>query len=138
MCFHISRHYPKMQTAKEDIVVYKAINKSGTGWVYNMRDKEGNIMKWIPGWVYYQDMPKSHLFTKYIRTEIEGNCFHSNKTIRLAKGKKDSYDMVVKMIIPKGALYYENEEEYVSNELYYPKQRTKKITKKITPARLKR
>ena len=43
--------------------------------------------------------------------------------MKVAKDKQEYWRCmkIVEMIIPKGALYYENKREYVSSQIIYPK-----------------
>lgn len=130
MCFTLRKEDigKKPKVATEDITVYKVIDPyTGTGAYYSMADKHGMFMPWVQEYIYYEE--DKRLFRKgYRRDKIAGGCFHSCKTKKAAKiaGYPVRNECVVKMIIPKGALYYENDKEYVSNMLYYPVQKIKK------------
>lgn len=111
------------EVAKRDIIVYKVIGKDGYGWMRDLKIA-GQRCKWKQGWHYIEETPflgkKNKKTSNREIIEIRGNAFHSCKTRGLAILRRDSYEKVVKMIIPKGAKYYENADEYVSSEIIYP------------------
>ena len=128
MCFNkecYTKNKPRPTKAKEDITVFKVIEITGNGVCYNLHIK-GKLEKWTPGYLYEETTPFKgacwrKLFTNLL--SIEGNAFHSCKTMKVAKDIQEFWSTmkIVKMIIPKGALYYENKREYVSSQIIYPK-----------------
>jgi hypothetical protein len=132
MCFDkicYTKIKPRPKVAKEDITVFKLIGVGGNGMYYDLYIN-GKKEKWTPGYWYTEDTPFKGAFwnasTKFL--SIEGNAFHSLKTMKIALDKQYFWNnmkivnmTIVKMIIPKGALYYENEKEYVSSQIIYPK-----------------
>jgi hypothetical protein len=130
MCFKIksNNRFIEANIAKKDIIVWKSIKKDGYGWMYNLRINE-KIEPWTKGYEYTETyFPKQkkhdykHLYydTLFI-FNFDENGFHSKKMKRVANNITQYNEKVVKMIIPKGSYYYENEEEYFSESLIYPK-----------------
>lgn len=120
MCFikrGLSKHIKPLK-AKKNIKVYKVLETEDYGPFFTLKI-EGKIYPYEKGWIYY--ITKNPF--QFIGNHIDGNCFHSminlNKALIRAKNFLDC--KVVEMIIPKGALYYKNDTEYVSDQLYYPK-----------------
>lgn len=108
--------------AKEDIIVYKAISECNYGRFKNLKDKNGKIMRWIPGY-QYTELGKTNIIGGNMYSEILGGMLHSKKTHSEAlKLCVSFWYKTVKMIIPKGTNYYENDHEYVSKSLIYPHQ----------------
>ncbi len=124
MCFNLKINgvIPTPLIAKKDIHVYKVINKSGEGWIYNLFIN-GKEELWTKGYEYEETTP----FIDYIKRDwnvyFHGHCFHSCKTLHHAKLKQCSNEIIQKFIIPKGALYYKNDKEYISNRIIYPEQK---------------
>lgn len=125
MCFYTNQKQAKI--AKEDITVYKVINKNNYGWLYNLVI-DNKSCKWKKGYEYTElDFPKntngliiySRSDTNKIFFYFEENGFHSKKTKKEAMNIKYNDEKIVKMIIPKGSYYYENENEYFSQKLIY-------------------
>jgi hypothetical protein len=115
------KNNPKI--AKEDIPVWKVICKNG-----DPRYFWGTGVKYEKGYHYYQTGRHHFSFDieKYFdswRINIDMG-LHSCKNKYRAMVTHYYYSenhKIVKMYIPKGAKYYENEEEYVSNELVWYK-----------------
>jgi hypothetical protein len=125
MCFEIyGKAKPKPEKATEDIIVYKAIQANGKG-VYNQMIIDNKATRWRKGNEYYETTPfKTMTKSKWSdRWDINGHAFHSGVTKYDADFhvNRDRGDIVVKMIIPKGALYYKSNTEYVSNRIIYPR-----------------
>lgn len=131
MCFEKNlskntKRIPKPQVADKNITVYKVINNFGWGWFYSLiiNDKKE---PWTKGFEYEELTPFAgcriykSCSSVYPILNIEGNAFHSKKTRKEAAKIRYIREKVVTMIIPKGALYYENDTEYVSNRIIYPK-----------------
>ena len=114
---------PQPKKAKKDIIVFKVIGRHGNGMIYDLFIKGKNEV-WTPGYWYTEKTPfVGSTFDSFSGWfSVYGNAFHSLKTKILAKDKQTYWGgtKVVKMIIPKGALYYENEKEYVSSQIIYP------------------
>jgi hypothetical protein len=114
--------------AKQDIVVYKVINSDGIGWLFTDTPwKMGDVniaepsdlypsikdIKNGPSWDYGEEGKKLN---------IAGGWFHSSKTIKhlnIVYKSRSWDDILVKMIIPAGTEYFENNNEYVSKQLKY-------------------
>lgn len=118
MCFHTgiyTRTKPKPKIAESDITVYKEIGYNGNGYRYPLIGKDGNRMKWEKGF-HYTELPddKGRVFS------FE-RCWNGEWTIHkgLHSKRKRYWRSAVKMIIPKGTKYFENETEYVSDQLVY-------------------
>lgn len=135
MCFTLeikTKKKPKPEVATEDIKVYKCITDSPYGVYYPLiiNDKKEIYTK---GYEYEETTPfrgsyiaEPDTYSENRRLKIEGNCFHSCTTRHFANNRKQyRWHKVVIMTIPKGALYYKNKEEYVSNRLIYPHDNTK-------------
>jgi hypothetical protein len=122
MCFRLyyTGKKPLPKKAKEDIIVWKVISKEGWGWMNNLKI-DGKEEKWEKGWHYIELKPFIRSTVAHSTLKVNGNAFHSNKTRRLGRGKVFYGNKLVRMYIPKGALYYENDTEYVSSEIVYPK-----------------
>lgn len=125
MCFKIyQKDKPKPQKAKEDIIVYKAIRKNGMS-IYKQMVIDGKETRWKKGYEYYETTPfRTMVKSRFTdRWDISGHAFHSGARyydaynhVNISRG-----DIVVRMIIPKGALYFTNGGEYVSNRIIYPR-----------------
>ena len=112
-----------LKIATKNIRVYKAISREGNGWLYSLwinNERE----KWTPGFHYTEPDFSKKALNKRIVGEgyfVDGNAFHSKKTLdSVRKMSHDHNDIIVEMYIPRGARYYENNEEYVSSSLVYP------------------
>lgn len=125
MCFIIrvksEKDFKKVRipkVAKKDITVYKVLQLNGYS-------PYRSNFKYEKGYHYYQT-DKEPAFTFFessfpLRLEINRG-LHSCKTKHAAEKIRWFYPegrKIVKMIIPKGAKYYENEEHYVSDQLIY-------------------
>jgi hypothetical protein len=106
---------PKIAT--KDILVWKVIESNGVS--------PYRYFKYEKGYHYYQTGKKPFGFKLqqgFCRWFIEINMgLHSCKSINRAKEVQglSSTRKVVKMYIPKGAKYFENEREYVSDQLVW-------------------
>ena len=125
MCFYLQSTYGKIPITKveeEDIIVWKSINKDNSGWLYSLVIN-GWKEKWTKGFHYIETTPFKSMRWNYSYGywEFFGNCFHSKKTKQEAESITCSDEKVVKMIIPKNSLFYENKYEYISSEIIYPK-----------------
>jgi len=132
MCFDLTnKDHKKLikgklrpKKAKEDIIVYKVISPNNYGRYRNLRDKNGKSMRWVPGY-QYTELDKTNIVRDRNCSEIHGGMLHSKKTHSEALALKSCAFFqykIVKMIIPKGTNYYENDNEYVSKSLIYPHQ----------------
>jgi hypothetical protein len=112
MCFHISDKNPEPIVAQEKIIVYKYLNEKN-GKIFSPIHYE---FRWEPNKLNVTDFG---IFEK----KIYGG-FHAYTTLTNCELMKDCYSEVCKMIIPKGATYYinDNRKEIVSNQmiLKYP------------------
>lgn len=126
MCFTLysdKRTKPRPKKAKQDIIVFKVLKKSGWG-CYKPLIINGKKLRWQKGTEVYETTPfkDAEWESSISELNINGNALHSG-TLENAKTilSMSKIRKIVKMIIPKGALYYENNEgEYVSNRLVYP------------------
>lgn len=113
MCFK-NPSTVKAKVAKEDITVYKRINKTGEGWIYNPKDENGKKCKWKKGKTYIEKKFPKRRYNK--ETEFGGGGFHCFSKM---EGKKwdfvsdCTYDKTVIMIIPQGAFYYTNDQNEI-------------------------
>jgi hypothetical protein len=122
MCLILTETKPIMKKATKDIVVYKVIGDNGSGWFYNLII-DGKFEKWTRGFEYIErDFETEALqFGRATKKyKVNGNAFHSKKTHKSAEEIRLVRESVVKMIIPKGAYYYESDLEYVSNRIIFP------------------
>lgn len=123
MCFYTrisaNSRKPKPKVAIQDIECWKIILKTGKGLFFSMRDKEGKLMKWVKGWHYYEtDKTKQFTLSKDYSLWTISKGFHSYKKEESAV--PCSSEKRIRCVIPKGALYYENDSQYCSNEIVYP------------------
>lgn len=109
--------------AKKNILVYKCISKDGYGVYYSLYIN-GIREKWKRGYHYIETTPfaNKHYSDNINLLRIKDNTFHSSKTKKWLRYNicDPIYEYMVTMIIPKGALYYENANEYVSSEIIFP------------------
>lgn len=124
MCFEPKSEYGglTMKVAKKNIPVYKVLSKNGAGCIFSLYIN-GEAEIWRRGYEYRETEFRSMIQyqKKRIYPEIGKHCFHSWKTKKGAKDFCDSSDKMVEMYIPKGALYLENNAQYVSNRIVYLK-----------------
>lgn len=115
MCFYLKRGQFKAKIAEEDIPVWKRICRTGRGVIKNMYDKHGEIMFWEKGFEYEECGKVQREYG-----ELGGGVFHSKKQKKDAD--KIGYHMLhktVRMYIPKGTKYWENDTEYASKKLVW-------------------
>ncbi len=111
MCFHISYECPDAKIAKNDILVFKLLEKTP-------KTKKGIYYSPFKGYRYNFNKQKEFKSKNYIRPEYyyrvnEGiHCYRKIKTF----GNIESSKYVVS-IIPKGTRYYYNNEETVSDKI---------------------
>lgn len=124
MCFILNKTDDyKPRVAKKDIIVYKVLRSDYSSYNYNIQIGKRTIV-WQPGFHYYEKTPfksaeirwKLGKSNNYV-VIVEGDAFHSFK--KKPRGWS-FWSKIVKLIIPKGALYYENDKCFVSSELIYP------------------
>lgn len=128
MCFTLNfkGEKPNPKKARKDIEVWKCLGAGGKGWLHSLWI-DGKTEPWTKGFEYTETTPFDGTFyygnlTQDAYMQITSNAFHSKKTKELANNMStEEGDLIVKMYIPKGALYYKNKEEYVSNQIVYPK-----------------
>jgi len=127
MCFTITtkkciRPIPK--EARKNITVFKIIGTTGYG-LHFLLHINGNWETWQKGYEYIETTPFKGMWRQANKWKIEGHAFHSKIL------KTDAIEIVqsmvlpeawkvVRMIIPKGALYFKNDIDYVSDRLVYP------------------
>lgn len=104
MCFN--RH-GKMQVAKKAIIVYK-------GLYINSNNQELISPYRSTVWKVKKKKVENKMAKNSYRQRLSFG-FHSCKTIDTARLHASR---VYEFVIPKGALYYENDSEYLSNEIY--------------------
>lgn len=115
---------PTPQIATQDIEVFKVISKCGHGWLNNLII-EFEKFPWYQGWRYIE--PEFVETLRLFCVQIERNAFHSGeyKTIFERMNRYPAAalnEIIVKMLIPKGAKYFFYEGEYASSEIIYPYQ----------------
>lgn len=135
MCFYLSRldtqkvmsaktGLPPAKIAKTAIICYKAMEKRKVLGVY----KKGSYVTPYQG----AKMERGKTYSAVIKAECAGSSIgpglhsckkvrfcagHMNNSTGLSKCKRSKSDIIVKCVIPKGARYYQNDIEYVSNKL---------------------
>lgn len=118
-----SRRKPMPKKAVKDIIVFKVIRNNRTG-IFNNMFIDDKLQKWTKGYEYYETKPfnGSTWYHSSGRLHVGANCFHSKITKEDAEMLAQNYSntKVVKMIIPKGTLYYKNDTDYASNRIIYP------------------
>lgn len=107
------KNNPKI--AKKDIPVYKVIHKTGFSAIKGF--------DYCKGFHYTELNPfkgriKRHDFLFHWLLDIETG-FHSCKSIQEAKKWGLNNKKLVTFYIPKGAKYYENDTEYVSDQIVW-------------------
>lgn len=112
MCFTNYKNQESAKVAENDIECYK----------YLLNDNRGLISPIYGDFIWKEkEIVEAVYFSSTGDRIIEGG-FHSRKTIGGAQDfKEEMCDLaspIHKFIIPKGALYFENETEYVSNKIY--------------------
>lgn len=114
MCFNIHPNWPKMQTATEDIPVFKMLN--------TYRRSPYQFFQYPPaGHKLVLDWPQWYRTTQrvakrgYYYSLYQG--FHSLKLPKFEKWRNEAGEFEFHAVIPKGAQYMENYSEYVSNAL---------------------
>lgn len=103
--------------AERDIIVYKGLTCRDYPPIKQMII-DRHTVGYERGFHYYNTTPFRGRSSHGLEMYISGNCFHSCVTHQRASMMCSK---VVKMIIPKGALYYTNGKEYASSEIIYPK-----------------
>lgn len=136
MCFNLcdsSAKRPQPNVAEKDITVWKVLKKNNEGLFYDLKIGR-KIEPWTKGFHYTETTAfrgakrENSLFgytTRHTWWEFTANCFHSCKTREQARNKASfnpTERKVVKMIIPKGALYYTDNREYISSEIIFPEE----------------
>lgn len=125
MCFSMYTSRPsRPKVARNQIIVYKRL----TPGVGNKYQSPYKYFEFERGFHYYNEDPKLEIITNKIqRARVKGNYFiavheglHSYATIAVAREYLEGAEEIVEMIIPKGAIYYTDGEEYVSSELIFP------------------
>lgn len=108
MCFHASKS-AKCKVAEENIVCYKVLVEDDLSAIYCYKFFKGKLN------------PTIDLNIKRARTymAIINKGYHSYKTIRIALHCGFAWDHIGKFIIPKGATYYSNRTEYVSDQIIF-------------------
>jgi hypothetical protein len=112
MCFTLKSK--TLKVARRDIPVYKTVNRDLTGVYYTMQDVSGNDVLWKRGY-QYDELGE----IEFDGNDIESGMFHSCKTVKGAKDQQyfTCIEMIIKLYIPKGTKYYENETQYCSKSL---------------------
>lgn len=131
MCFRVKTEkwsgwnssIPKPKKARKDIVVYKALSIREDGPYFNLRI-DGKVEGYNRGFIYSETTPFATAQHYGRQLEVNGHAFHVNKSMYLAKQHSSNVKL---MVIPKGALYYENVREYVTSELWYPTEEEAKV-----------
>lgn len=105
MCFINRRNQPSAKVATEDIHVFKGLTVDKKGRLYAPVQKT----RWRIGWTKWSwRMVKSGSPDEIYRG------LHSAKTWQHANKYGDK---IFNAVIPKGAKYWENDDEFVSNKL---------------------
>lgn len=133
MCFTSTtiekRKVPKPMKAKENILVYKSLSWSGSSPYFPMYINHV-CEKYTPGFIYEETTPFKGATVISTNFMVRGNAFHVNK--RKAYAEQVHGGDIQAMIIPKGALYYENKDEFVTSKLWYPtKEQLTEVRKEL-------
>lgn len=120
MCLQIQKSFRTKKEAKEfmlkpliakkDIEVFKVLNKDNTS-IYK-------DFQYTKGFEYTNDKFTIDYIRFLDRLNIHSG-IHSCKTKSATQIHKQDHHKVVKMIVPKGAEYFENDDEIVSNRLIW-------------------
>jgi hypothetical protein len=114
----------KPKVAKKDIIVWKVVGADGRGCYKDLyitnEAGEKNREPWTRGFQYTETTPFYTAIAGYKSLEINGHAFHSKKVKHDAFLIQGSGEIIVNMVIPKGAKYYENDKEYVSSSIIFP------------------
>lgn len=115
MCFTISEKFPKPLVAKRDITCYKLVFGKGEWRTRTGYEAACQRYAYYPGRRTKRVVIKPLIVEKNI---YEG--YHSYRSLKVVKlEKREWYEnlVIIKLIIPKGTLYYKNDREYVSERL---------------------
>ena len=115
MCFDISEKYPNALIAKKDIICYKIVFDKGEWYSHNGYEAACQSYAYYPAKTTKRVDIES---TRFHVTIYEG--YHSFRSLKVLKEEQKNWDdslIGIKMIIPKGTLYYKNDREYVSERL---------------------
>lgn len=115
MCFDISEKYPNALVAKRDITCYKIVFDKGEWYTHHGYEAACQRYAYYPGKTTKRVDIES---TRFHATIDEG--YHSYRSLKVLKEEQERWDdslIGIKMIIPKGTLYYKNDREYVSERL---------------------
>ena len=129
MCFYIPNRIREAKKATKDIICYKILKKNNKPLFNNLRI-DGKIEKYENGYIY-----KETNFNKFVKLKSNigktrgKDGFHSYtkysiyvQEIIKTQNRYNRSKNIVKMIIPKGAWYFENKEccHYYSSKIYFP------------------
>jgi hypothetical protein len=122
MCFIISPKYPESKIAEKDIICYKILNRKTSPhqtWFVYKRNWRNEKVDLCPHQIFDEGEEPGSFPKIWIN---EG--YYSYKKFWQYVPKYNDYSQVprahfriCKMIIPKGAKYWENETEYVSETI---------------------
>ena len=115
MCFAISEKYPNALVAKRDITCYKLVFNKGEWYSHSGYEAACQRYAYYPGRITKRVNIES---TRFHATIHEG--YHSYRSLKVLKEEQKRWDdslIGIKMIIPKGTLYYKNDRECVSERL---------------------
>lgn len=107
------------KVAKKDIIVYKVLRRDNTSPYKDFLYQKGREY-YRYGKIFKIKITKDY-WGELWRIKIEDG-LHSYTSFKVAGGSKWGNQKVVKMIIPKGALYFENTDKtkIVSSKLWWP------------------
>lgn len=115
MCFAISEKYPNALVAKRDITCYKLVFNKGEWYSHSGYEAACQRYAYYPGKTTKRVQIVPVLESQYI---YRG--YHSYRSLKVLKEEQKRWneDLVpIKLVIPKGTLYYKNEWECVSERL---------------------
>ena len=118
MCFTISEKYTNELTAEEDIKVYKHGTSKCFDWIYLSPYQHFEYLR-------FKKQKKIYLvpYVTYFLDKCIDNGYHSYKELKTAQVfEKHENSSVYEFKIPKGAKYYKNDTEIVSNQIIYIKK----------------
>jgi hypothetical protein len=111
MCFYPGKS-AKVKVAEKDIVCYKILLGDDLGAVYAYPYLKNKRTPVIELKIRQNSLEKSYITRGY----------HSFKQLKSAIVSGFAWEHIGKFVIPKGALYYSNKSEYVSETIIFVKR----------------
>lgn len=118
MCFNVSVKNQKPLVAKRDITCYKLVFNKGEWGNHNGYEAACQEYAYYLGRTTKRVVIKPTERTEQLPIILKG--YHSYRSLKVLKEEQLKWhsDLIpMKMIIPKGTIYYKNDREYVSERL---------------------